>query len=468
MKRGHFFVMLGLLGGLGACTVAGPDYQRPAGAVANAPAASAPFTGSSANIVQEEPPAHWWRLYADPRLDTLVTQALTANADLRAANANLRQAQAVVSEALAGRTVAASTAGGLSLSRPQTVGGALPGTVGYDIGIGASLPLDLSGKIRRGIEAARGDAESVRAARDAVRVTVAAATARAYAAICAANHQLAAADRVLRIERQSLDVTTRLAEGGRGTAFDVTRARAAVEQTEATLPGFTAERMAALYQLAALLGRPAGNYPKDIASCAAIPHPARAIPVGDGAALLRRRPDIRAAERALAADTARIGVATADLYPQVSLGGSAGLTGPLASIGSDKALRLKLGPLISWTFPNRRVTRARIAEADAAAQASFAHFDSVVLDALRQTETALSAYAREIDRNRALARARDSAAAAADQAGRLYRFGRADFLSLLTAQNSLASAETVLAASDAALANREIDLFLALGGGWQD
>jgi NodT family efflux transporter outer membrane factor (OMF) lipoprotein len=439
----------------------------PERATVNHPAAQAPFhSGADPAFSQAPLPQLWWRLYDTPRLDALVEQALAANADLRAADANLRQAEAAVREVEASRRVSTSVGAGATLARPAGTGGSLPGTVGYDLGFSLAYPLDLAGQIRRAIEAARADAEAVQAARDNVRVTVAAATTRAYVAACAANRSLAATQRIIALQRQTLDVTGRLFRGGRGTAFDVTRAQAAVDQSEATLPPILATRQAALYSLGALLGGPPATYPRDVENCPAPPTIAHPLPVGDGSGLIRRRPDIRASERRLAAATARIGVATAGLYPQVSLGGSVGIAGPVAGIGRGSDFSLSLGPLISWSFPNRTATRARIAEAGAAADAAAAEFDSTVIEALRQTETALSAYARELDRNRRLALARDSAAKAAAQAGRLYRFGRTDLLSLLTAQANLANAEATLAASDASVADRRVDVFLALGGGW--
>jgi multidrug efflux system outer membrane protein len=448
--------------------VSGPDYHVPERAIVNARQANAPFdAGREAAFANAPLPDRWWQLYRDSRLDALVGEALAANADLRVADANLRRAAAIIREAEAARTVSTDVSGGASLARARGTGGALPGTVGYSLGFTAGYPLDLAGQIRRGIEAARADAEAVQAARDTVRVTVAAGVTRAFASVCAANNTLAANERIVALQRQTLGVTTRLQQGGRGTAFDVTRARAAVEQSLASTPAIVATRQAALYQLAALLGRPPADYPRDLAACAKIPSPGRALPIGDGQALLRRRPDIRAAERTLAAETARIGVAVADLYPQVSLGGSVGVAGPELTRARATDFAISLGPLVSWSFPNRRAVRARIAQAGASADAAAAQFDATVLEALRQTETALTAYAREIDRNRALSRARDSAAQAVDQANRLYRFGRADFLGVLTAQSSLATAEAALAASDATLIDRQIDVFLALGGGWQ-
>lgn len=450
------------------CT-AGPDYRLPERAVSRTTAATGPFVGAANQAFAQAPlPPRWWHLYDDPRLDEFEEEALAANTDLRAADVNLRRATYEIQEQQAVRTVQTGVSAGVEASQ---VGGytlPLPGTAyAYSLGVSLSYPLDLAGQIRRGIEAARDNAEVVAAARDQTRVTVAAAVARNYVAACSANVTLAATQRVLDVQRRTLDVTRRLQRGGRGTAFDVTRAQAALDQSAAAVPAILAARRTALFALAALLGRPAAQFPREVEGCAAPPRIDRALPIGDGAALIRRRPDIRQAERSLAAATATVGVETAALYPQVSLGGSAGVAGPFSTLGSGSTFGGSLGPLISWSFPNRRVVRARIGEADAAADAASAQFDGQVLTALRQTETSLEAYAREIDRDRALEAARDDAARAADQASRLFRFGRTGLLEVLTAQATLATAETTLAQSRATLADRQVDVFLALGGGWE-
>ncbi len=455
-----------------ACTT-GPNYAVPEGAAVNRPAANGAFaSGRDKAFTQAELPDHWWQLYGDVRLDGFITEALAANTDLRAADANLRRADEVVRQVSAQLTVSTSIGGGASLVRaapPSGVGGGLPGTAFYDTALSVVYPLDLAGKIRRAVEASRADAEAVVAARDEVRVTIAAEVARSYAVACSANLTLAANNRVLGLQRRTLDAVQRLQRGGRGTAFDVTRARAAADQSEAAIPSILAARTAELYRVATLMGRAPGEYPRDVEACTAPPLLKQPLPIGDGTALLRRRPDIRAAERTLAAATAAIGVAMADLYPQVSLGGSVGLGGPVSTIGSiGNAFSLSLGPLVSWTFPNRRIVRSEITQAGALADNALAQFDGTVLESLRQTETALSAYARERDRRVALERARADAATAADQAGRLYRFGRTDFLSLLTAQTALSTAEANLATSDALVIDRQVDLFRALGGGWQE
>lgn len=450
---------------LAGCT-AGPDYRVPERAMVRAPAANAPFrSGAERAYAQADLPPHWWRLYADAQLDGYVAEALAANTDLRAADANLRRAAYLVREAQAARTVQTGLSSGLEEDR---AGLPAPATsLAYSLGFSVSYPLDLAGGLRRAIESAGADAEATAAARDQVRVTVAAGTARAYAAACSANVTLAATRRVLDVQRETLDETRLLQRGGRGTAFDVTRAQAAVDQSAATLPSVLAQRQAALYQLGALMGRAPADYPRAAEACGAAPALTAPLPIGDGAALLRRRPDVRQAERGLAAATAEIGVATAQLYPQVSLGASIGTAGPVRLFGSGDTISGSVGPLLSWSWPNRIATRARIGQAGAAADAAAAQFDGTVIEALRQTETALSAYAREIDRNRALLAARDDARRATAQADRLFRFGRAGFLDLLTAQSTLASAEATLAQSQASLVDRQIDVFLALGGGWE-
>jgi outer membrane protein TolC len=185
-------------------------------------------------------------------------------------------------------------------------------------------------------------------------------------------------------------------------------------------------------------------------------------------ALLRRRPDVRASERQLAAATAGIGVETAQLYPQIALTGSAGFANSIANFATGASFGGFAGPLISWAFPNRKLIHAQIAAAGDAADAASAQFDGTVIEALRQTETALDAYAREIDRDAALEKARDDAAKSTDQANRLFRYGRTDVLSVLSVQSQLAEAEATLASSRAALVDRQVNVFLALGGGWED
>lgn len=458
--------LLALLLPLTAC-VSGPDYHLPANAVAASQQAARAFvSGQDASFSHDAPPDRWWHLYGDPQLDAYVREALAANTDLRAADANLRRASATVLEYRARGAVQADVdaSGTLTHAGGYTQASAAPQS--YALGLHLSYPLDLAGGIRRGIEAANADAEAVAAARDQVRVVVAAAVTRAYLQVCTRNHTLAATRQVLAVQRATLDATRRLAAGGRGTDFDVSRAGAAVNRSAAAIPHLLAERQAALFELAALMGRVPADYPREAEACPQPPELEQALPVGDGGQLLQRRPDIRAAERSLAAATAMIGVETADLYPRVTLGGSLGTAGTRVQLLSADGLGVSVGPLLSWHWPNRRVAKARIAAAGANADAALASFDGVVLQALRQTETALSACTQELERERSLAQARGDAARAAGQAQQLYRFGRIDFLDLLSAQAALADAESALAVSRAERIDRQMDLFLSLGGGW--
>ena len=459
---------------LAGCAAVGPDYQVPEDAAVNRPAAAGEFQQShEAVFAQNSVPGTWWRLYQDPTLDALIEQALQANTSLRMAAANLERARAVTQEAQGAQSPtigvnASPTYGhvsGISAMTPDSV----PVNRGsYSSGVQIGYQVDLFGQIRRAIEAAQGDEQSAQAAYDATRVTVVAETARAYADICSAGMQLASAQHSVTVQQQSLDAVRRLQQAGRGTALDVTRARSQLQQLQASLPPFEAAQRTALYRLAALTGRTPAEMPQTLLTCHQPPRLTQAIPVGDGAALLRRRPDIRQAERALAAATARIGVATASLYPTISLGLSGGSAGPASMAGERGTFSWSVGPLISWTVPNTGVAQAQIAQAKAVASSALAHFDETVLGALRETESALVSYARQLDRHASLEEARHQSAIAAKQAEQLFHAGKTDYLNVLDAQRTLATDESALAASQAALSSNQIDVFLALGGGWQD
>ncbi len=462
-----------LAAALAACTTVGPDYHVPQEAVIQRAAANAPFLGAAEQPYKAEPlPADWWRLYQDPLLDKLVQKAFGANADLRVAAANLARAHGVLEEVEEKKRpeVEGSVAplygriAGASIGLPEQ----LPRTGIYDGDVKVSYQLDLFGRIRRAIEAAEADREAAQAAADLAHMMVAADTTRAYAEACSAGYQLKVAQDSVDLQQRFVKLTAERVQRGRGIAIDNSRARAQLEQLRANLPPLEARRRTALYRLAVLTGEVPGAFPQEVARCATPPRVASAIPVGDGAALLRRRPDVRQAERLLAGATARIGVATAELYPNVALGASFGGVGFMDQFGDANTWKFSLGPLISWNLPATSSARSHIAQAEAGTAGALARFDAVVLNALRETESALTVYARELDRNAALRAARDQSALAARQSARLYQFGRSDFLSALDADRTLANAESALAASDAQLAADQVQLFLALGGGWEN
>lgn len=459
---------------LAACTTVGPDYRIPAQAVIERPAAALPFASAQEVPFSGAPlPPHWWRLFHDSTLDDLISQAFKANTSLRVAAANLARARALLDETQAARQPAvslnAAPAFGRASAAAKGLSTTLPTLASYEAGIGVSYQSDVYGRIARAVEAAGADAQAAQAAYDLTRVTVAADTARAYADACSSGRQLAMARRSVELQAQFTRSTEQRVRAGRGTALDTSRARSQLAQLQAALPPLQAQRRTALQRLAVLTGELPSRLPAAAARCDQPPRLGSnsPIPVGDGAALLQRRPDIRQAERALAGATALIGVATADLYPTISLGLSAGGSGPLSGFGSGNSFHWSLGPLISWSLPSTGTARARIAQAQAGSDAALARFDAAVLNALRETESALTVYARELDRNAALKEASLQSALASQQAASLTRHGRGDFLTSLDAERTLAAADSALAASDAQLTSDQLALFLALGGGWE-
>ena len=453
---------------LSACAVGprAPDADLP-------PLASGAFIGSqSAAVSPDAARDDWWRLYNDPVLDGLITQAFAENNELEAAAANLRAVRASLSEARAGRfptTNASASAQRIQGSAASSGTGVEPPEVDtYDVGLDASYEIDLFGRVGSAIRAARADADAQEAALNTVRVTVAAETARAYADACSANAQIAVAERTLGLQQNTADLTQRLLAGGAGTGLDTARAQSALASTRATLPTLRAQRDGALYRLSTLTGRTPAEASEAARQCARPPQLSQPIPVGDGAALLARRPDVRQAERNLAAAAARVNVATASLYPTISLGGSIGSTALDSSdLGEDENFRFSFGPLISWSFPNILVARARIAQTGALTEAALATFDQTVLAALQETETALTNYANELDRRTALTEARDQAASAARLSRLRFDAGADNFLTVLDSERTLAAADATLAQSDALVTTYQIALFKALAGGWE-
>ncbi|MCC8536404.1 efflux transporter outer membrane subunit [Xanthomonas axonopodis pv. poinsettiicola] len=467
--------LLGLsavIAGVAACSTVGPDYALPPDAAYSRPAANAAFLDTGNAQVQPGAalPARWWALYQDPILDGLIEQALRDNVELKVAGANLRRAAAVYEQAM--------DAGGFDydveagVSRAQVSAEAflqeekLPVFNLADGKLGVSYQFDLFGKLQRGAEAAHADTQVAQAAIDLARVTVAAQVAGSYVEICHANHELHVAEHSLQLQQRSREITQRLIAAGRGTPPDLARATAQVAMLEAALPPLRARRQAAGYQLAALLGKTPGQVPAGVQDCAHAPGLRQPIPIGDGRALLARRPDVRQAERRLAAATARIGVATAELYPDIRLGGSIGATGLLADVGEPATHAWSFGPLISWTLPSAGA-HARVRATEAGADAALAQFDHTVLQALREVQTALSRYAQDLDRLHLLEQAQQQADLASAQNRRLYQGGRTPYLSSLDAERTLATADMALANAQAQVSQDQLQVFLALGGGWE-
>lgn len=451
MKRFTFLAALALT----ACMTAPappPTIAPPAvmGAFADLPIASiAPV------------PKNWWHLYDDPILDRLVQASLSANADLRVAYANLDGARAAMRQARAARLpqTTLESAATIDGSASQPSASSNVPTTDYDFALTANWDADLFGRLRAGALAAAADADAQAAALDGLRVAIAADTVLAYVELCGATQALHVASEQLRVQERSVAAVRSQLRAGEVSPFEVSQAENLLETTRATIPPYEALQANARYRLITLRGRPPAYARTDPIMCSAAPKLGAAVPVGDGQALLLRRPDVREAERRLAAAAARIGIARADLYPRVNLGGAIGLlTGNFVATAS---------PLISWAFPNQAPARARIEQARATERSALATWDVAILRALREVESALATYDAEARRNHALGAALTQADLSARRAAARVRLGDAAFLLQLDAERTRTQAALAQAQSDLAVARAQVALFRALGGGWQ-
>lgn len=458
-------LLLALALAMSGCA-SGPDHRAPS----TPDAAAGPFVTRLAEANGDaQMPSQWWKLYDDPTLDGAVKEALAANTELRQAMANLERARAIRAEARGGLYPSTLLSAGAGYGRDQT---AWTGTAqapkqwNYSAGLDVSYELDLFARVRRDVEASQDDTEAVAAAFDAARVVVVAQVTRAYVDACAYGESMAVARSSVDLAQRSLTLVGTQARAGSASRLDVERSALALAQAQAALPPLQGQRDAVLFELAALMGRTPSEVPSMAKACVKQPSVAMALPVGDGAALLRRRPDIRQAERRLAADTARIGVAVAELYPRVSLGASGSYLRN-EQLKGDRAWSFSLGPLVSWSFPNVMVARSRIAQAKAQGAASLASFDGAVLNALKETEQSLSAYGAALGQRDALGEARARAENAFGLAERRYRAGAIAYLDVIVAQAGLVDARSQLAAADQRVGAARVGVFKALGGGWE-
>ncbi|MEO5774445.1 MAG: efflux transporter outer membrane subunit [Sphingomicrobium sp.] len=450
---------------LAACA-AGPTYVPPHAS----PTAAAAFVhGQSAAFTLDAPAdANWWRLYGDPVLDGLVHDALAANTDVRVAVARLQKSRAILREEAGAREpqVGLGASGQYGRVAGLPAGGEGRDALHVGAGVDVAYEVDLFGRLSGRVEAARGELGASAADVAAVQVAVVADTMRAYADAASSAERIAVAERIVALLDRSLTLTQKRQSVGLANGLDVARMGTLRDQRRAEIPVLVAQREAALLRLATLTGRTRRELPASIGArthSLALKQP---IPIGDGAALLARRPDVRAAERRLAASTARIGVATADLYPRITLGGTAATASAgVGNVLSGNALTLLLGPLLNWTV-NRNAARARVAGAKADTQAALAAFDGTVLQALEETEAALSNYQQILLRRQALLAARDQAERAATITRARQREGDISSLELLDAERTAADTQGALAEADAQLSASQIQLFRALGGGW--
>jgi outer membrane protein, multidrug efflux system len=452
---------------LSACAL-GPDHVRPADPEIEG------FSQTAAIYRSAAPEAEFWRGFGDARLAALVEGALAANHDLRAGLARLQQARALAR--LSRRDLLPTVTAGAAHSATRASADQAPGLPReardaelFGSSIDMTWELDLFGRVRRASEATRAEAQAVAADLGGLQVSVAAEVARSYFELRGLQTQL----RVARGNAGNLAETLRLTEvrleAGSGTEFDVARARAQLELTRSRIPLLEAALQAAAHRLAVLNGREPSALMAELDTPQDLPALPESIAIGTPAELLRRRPDIAAAERRLAAATARIGVAAADLFPRLSFNGSVGSAATsLGDLFTRDAQTYGFGPALHWAFLDLGRVRDRIAASDAAADAQLAQYEGTVLRALEETENALVGYLKTWREGQHLA----EAAAASQNAARLARLrfegGAADFLQVLDAERSRLDAEDRLAQSRTRTATQLVAVYKAVAGGWPE
>lgn len=460
---GHFLrVGLGAmaLSLLAGCMTVGPDYQPPAPEAVTLQAAVDPaFSRAS-------PVAAWWSEFDDPTLEQLVQRALADNLDLSIAMARVREARALFSEQRLDQLPHVTAAGSYDRRRQPEVlaDGQRVTTESALLGLDAAWELDLFGRQRRATEAARAALDAEWANHADAQVIVAAEVAGTYFQLRGTQKRIALARRTL----ENLQQTQRLTEDrwalGAGSELDVQSSRARMKAIEADIPLLEASEVQARHRLAVLLGQRPGAL-DGLLQPREVPPYMRALPIGDPGELLRMRPDVRVAERRLAAATASVGVATVDLFPRISLNGFIGFlsldgTGLLA--GGNKAWALS--PTLSWAAFDIGSVRARLRATEARAEGVAAEYEKTVLLALEETENALVRYARQQQRLLLTAEQAMAARRAEVLAQALYQDGAEDFLALLDAQRNLLSAEDALAVAEAAASIEVVGVYKALGG----
>jgi multidrug efflux system outer membrane protein len=452
---------------LSACAV-GPDYKSPVTNDGSTFANAAHSEFSDRNIEVD-----WWKLFNDGDLIGLVDQTVQHNRDLQAASANLREARALYLEA--GLNLAPAVTSHANYTEQRRSAAAFNnravfprGLQLYNIGFDAFWELDFFGRVRRDIEASSDEVEAQEARLRDLKVSLIAEVARNYFELRGLQNQLGVAKKNAENQTQTLELTRVRLEVGRGTELDTSRAAAQLDSTRASIPPLEYAIQQAIHRLSVLTGQLPGALTQKLSQSAPLPQLPGTIQIGRPAELLRRRPDIRIAERTLAASTARIGVATADLFPRVTFVGTIAFeASTLSGLGAAGSDAFSAGPRISWAAFDLGRVYARIKAADANAEASLAQYEQTVLNALEETENALVNYNRERARRELLASAAQASKKAQELAHLRFNEGVSDFLTVLDTELRLLQDQDRLAQSETATATALAALYKALGGGWE-
>ncbi len=457
------------------CAAVGPDYAAPP--VALPERYVAPSNGGASTDAM---PMAWWQAFRDPTLSQLVEQALAQSPTLREATARVREARALRGVVGGAQLPELSANGRYERSRrSEELSGAASRFSAreedlFDAGFDASYEVDLFGRVRRSVEAADADLAAAEASGASARLSLAAEVARRYVELRSAQRRHALARRHLVAQEDGLALVRARAAAGIDSELPASQAESALAATGATLPRLAREADLARHQLATLLAVPAASLPVGLAEPADEQALAAALPSapsfesGVPAELIARRPDLRRAERELAAATARVGVATADLYPRLTLNGGLGLQSThFAALGDVGSAAWSIGPDLHVPLFNHGRLRAALAAEDARAEQALARFEQSVIAALVEVEDALAAAWRERERGAALAIARAADQRTLDLSRELWTRGLTDYLAVTTAEQQLLDSEQETASAAAGELLATIALCKAVGGGFE-
>jgi len=451
---------------LAGCATVGPDYVKPDVKAPDKWVASAE-PGSTAADASRDSLASWWANLDDPTLVALIDTALKNNKELKQAKARIREARAQRGVVEAKFLPSADASGSYTLSRTEN--NSETGTTRelFAAGLDAGWEIDLFGGIRRANEAAQASYEASQEDYLMVHVSLAAEVALNYIDVRTLQERLAITEENLKLQTETYELTTYRLKAGLITQLDVDRAKTNMEETRASIPTLVTRLAAARNRLSALMGEYPGYVDARVAEPKGLPAVPVEIALGVPAETLRRRPDVRNAERELAAQTARIGVATAELYPKLSLVGSIGIDATsFAGLFSANSQAAGIGPRFSWNIFNAGAVRSNIEIQNAKQEQALLGYEKTILTALEEAENAMTGYVNEQKRTRSLNDAMTSATDSTNLALAQYNSGLIDFQTVLDAQRTILSVKDNLAVSKGTVIANLVRLYKALGGGW--
>ncbi|SHF91368.1 outer membrane protein, multidrug efflux system [Fodinibius roseus] len=462
-----YHIILGAVLTASAVSCSIRNYQKPPSPIAEQPSER----DESKKFEAAEPVAYWWSRFGDNDLDSLVSEALDHNLDIAVAVANVRQTRAHLRESGFELFPVVRAEGGYSWQRQsEETGVSLSdrNMESYDVGLSASWELDLFGRVSQRKEAAKATYQASFAELRGAYVSVASEVALTYMQLRGAQYRLDVARRNVKNQEETYTLSKQLEEHGSGSELDVARAEAQLELTQSTIPPLKAQVKETLNRLSVLTGQPPRTLDSLLQQEKALPSLPPSIAVGDAAQMLRRRPDVKQAERLLAASVAQYNVQAADYFPRISILGSLGFVATtFGDLFSGGALSATVGPSISWAAFDLGRVDARVDAVDAEADARVAIYRRTVLEALEEVSTAMSDFSREEERRRRLTTAARASAKAARLARQRYEAGIDSFLDVLDAERRLLQAQDQLAISDIKVATDLIAIYRSLGGGWQ-